>query len=1563
MAKKKKKRNLNIPFLIVVVLVACGIIGGTIYILLKKQESKNVAVYKENARVAIEQKNWQEAYDWLTLDPHHMGRDPEAMMWLYDVSMHLSSFDKDKFDMARRALFTVVQITPNSLPAHRAQLKFMRDYAKLVTPNADLLTSIEDVAKQTLVIAPDYLPAIEAMAYVKTQRMKLASSTADSGDFRLVADDLAKQVEAHPESTEIAFAHLSSLVGEATAIRRELVSYETPPELKALLDGIEEELNKQLARAADPKTSSADRTLIYSKALEVYSSLAELWSQDEGQRKKYNLRASEMLPKIIDAGNPEDEDFERIVGAAGAWSEIIGNIPQAERAYRKVLEGRPESWTGRLSLANLLYRRQGGLDSAIELLEVDLPPSTKLYGLQGRIFFDQTVDAQLQRAFLRTQKLPQLKEDQRKALRALIESDLSKATAQSSESDARALRVRGSLAAMDGDYSTSMQLFAKALERIPASSLDPRIIDLRNQIKLQQYTVMYAAGETGSARSLLEEVLKSNNSPILRLQLAELFIREQRLDDAREQVEEVLKVDPDNVTARALLPQLYTDPKAREEAFSKLPEDTPDTRLSKLNAAFRSGKADEIVRLGELVRKDHPDDIQIATVLSDFYLKINRKDDAIRTIKEVLALNPDNEELKLRLRIFTASTAEQKEGLIGEALDQIKNPVQRLLVEAQLALREGDEEKYLKLLNDAAELDDKTANPVGMAAERLFAYYTERGLKDPAEFEKAAHWVDRLGKYNADQAGGRIYQGRLLLAQSTPEKPRQDEVIAMARAMITENPDFAQPWILLAIAQRDKGQFIDALSSFNEALKKQPDNLEAIRGAVMLNEQLNRNAEARPLVERGLGIDPSDPYLLDKKLSFDLEYGDPAPVIKMREEAVKRYPNNAQNRLRLAQAYESVARRYHAAGKVDRAKEEWAKSRDTYASAMKDFQGRLEFVDGYARMSGNAGDYEAGVTIYTAMRARPEVAGDPAFTLRFAEYLTLGGRYDQAIALLDDYLKTQKDLPEIRLRLAQLYVAARRPDDAAKLLEGRTEPLLAGARLDLLITTGKLAEATAEAKSLLESNRTPETLRQAANIALRSNNPETAIEYLDESLKADPGNIQSLYLRALARSTMPSASLDEVIADLEKVKFTDPRAVEARLLLADTYRRSARFTDWMTELDSTARDNPSSKRAVTAAIDAYADANPPRWGDVKRVLDAALAEPALSNDFELLFTQAKLFIQQGQAERALDAAKRARVLSNDAPGALIFYFELLNQLGKHQLALTETEPFIKTDDPNSYWAHNTRGMAYAKLGNQAEAANEFQKAFELANSIPDDKRSNEALAQVITVQANAIGVDKAYEAIKPKIEKDRIWSFFAAELLKNKQDYSGALKLYEKTLASPGITENERINIYQSAGPLYLLTVPPEPAKAVEMFRKWVELRPDSIMANNNLSYALTLPDGGGTVEEAIVYSERAYKEMQKQGAMDAYIMDTHGWNLINGNQVEDGIDVLQNALVIKKLPEIYYHLGEGYLRVNRPDEAVLQLKNALALIRAARQNGAAVDPELENRVQECLGRAQSSIQ
>jgi len=73
--------------------------------------------------------------------------------------------------------------------------------------------------------------------------------------------------------------------------------------------------------------------------------------------------------------------------------------------------------------------------------------------------------------------------------------------------------------------------------------------------------------------------------------------------------------------------------------------------------------------------------------------------------------------------------------------------------------------------------------------------------------------------------------------------------------------------------------------------------------------------------------------------------------------------------------------------------------------------------------------------------------------------------------------------------------------------------------------------------------------------------------------------------------------------------------------------------------------------------------------------------------------------------------------------------------------------------------------------------------------------------------------------------------------------------------------------------------------------------------------------------------------------------------------RVDEGINLLRDALDRKQFPDAYYHLGDAYLRQNKPDEAERALKNAQESIAQMEREKQAVDPTLKQKVEEGLAK------
>jgi len=98
--------------------------------------------------------------------------------------------------------------------------------------------------------------------------------------------------------------------------------------------------------------------------------------------------------------------------------------------------------------------------------------------------------------------------------------------------------------------------------------------------------------------------------------------------------------------------------------------------------------------------------------------------------------------------------------------------------------------------------------------------------------------------------------------------------------------------------------------------------------------------------------------------------------------------------------------------------------------------------------------------------------------------------------------------------------------------------------------------------------------------------------------------------------------------------------------------------------------------------------------------------------------------------------------------------------------------------------------------------------------------------------------------------------------------------------------------------------------KAVEAYRKAVDLDPKNVLAMNNLAYLLATR--AGQVDEALRYAQRA-----KELAPDLPdIDDTLGWVLYNKGVYQPALGYLEGALKKHDHPAIRYHLAMAYFRV-----------------------------------------------
>jgi len=141
--------------------------------------------------------------------------------------------------------------------------------------------------------------------------------------------------------------------------------------------------------------------------------------------------------------------------------------------------------------------------------------------------------------------------------------------------------------------------------------------------------------------------------------------------------------------------------------------------------------------------------------------------------------------------------------------------------------------------------------------------------------------------------------------------------------------------------------------------------------------------------------------------------------------------------------------------------------------------------------------------------------------------------------------------------------------------------------------------------------------------------------------------------------------------------------------------------------------------------------------------------------------------------------------------------------------------------------------------------------------------------------------------------------------------------------------------------------------------QKLLKLSPDDIGTLNNMAMLLADDYTPSRATEGMPYIQKAIDLLSQRGKEDPHLLDTEGWLLILSGSLQEGLDELNKSIELSQDATTYYHLGEGYLRLQNADEAVHQAQQGLALLnaRTAPEPG---DAQLKIQLQNVLTQGQA---
>jgi tetratricopeptide (TPR) repeat protein len=284
------------------------------------------------------------------------------------------------------------------------------------------------------------------------------------------------------------------------------------------------------------------------------------------------------------------------------------------------------------------------------------------------------------------------------------------------------------------------------------------------------------------------------NSPAIMERLAEVEAESQRIRDAVEEAQDVLKLDPDNLAAHRLLARIYV------RALGDMTDGDAQ-------------QADVVKAVTELqaILKLAPDDGESGLWLARLYRAQNKAKDAEKILRGILVKQPDN----------------------GDALEQL----------SQLLIDEGRSQEAVALLADAA---DQFSSPD--IYDLLGDAYSQSKQYDKAEssYKKA---VDM----DPDDPGHRHGLADTLLAEN-----KYSDALDQYKKLTQLEPGSWENYLRVSQLYRQLGQYNDSEASLMRAKQLHPGNLEILDNEAMLyDDQARYDDEVRVLNDAISGLKSS----------------------------------------------------------------------------------------------------------------------------------------------------------------------------------------------------------------------------------------------------------------------------------------------------------------------------------------------------------------------------------------------------------------------------------------------------------------------------------------------------------------------------------------------------------------------------------------------------------------------------------------------------------------------------------------------------------------------------------
>lgn len=506
-----------------------------------------------------------------------------------------------------------------------------------------------------------------------------------------------------------------------------------------------------------------------------------------------------------------------------------GDLNAAIALLRKLVEQRPDLPQPRIMLAGA-YRNQNSLPEALTLyqqLEKELPQNPQIPLLSGLILVQQGKRTEARRAFERAFALSP---DSPAALEQLVNLDL-----------------------LDKDY-------AGARKRVETEAAKNKKLEGNAQLLLAK--IGLAGNDKTAAQANLDKAIElMPDSPTAYYLLAGMYTRDQQPQKALDQLSEVVKRDPKQVTALTLMSIIQEqlgDFAAAKDSYEKTLAMNPRSIVALNNLAYLYSEKfkdlDKAQDLAQKARQLAPSEPHNADTLGWILFRKGEYSWALNLLQEAAEKLPSEGEIQYHLGVVHYMM-----GTEGAS----RTSLQRALELSPTAKWSAEARQYLDLL----AIDP--ANPGATAKALLEKAVTERP-GDPVALGRLASVQEREGKVDqaiasletALKANTHNVNLMLSLARLYGTAKNSAKALEYAKAARKQSPDDPEVAGSLGRLAYQNGDYAWSASLLQEAARKLKATPDLLYDLALANYSVGRVGEAENSLRSALELAGRQPALL-----------------------------------------------------------------------------------------------------------------------------------------------------------------------------------------------------------------------------------------------------------------------------------------------------------------------------------------------------------------------------------------------------------------------------------------------------------------------------------------------------------------------------------------------------------------------------------------------------------------------------------------------------------------------------------------------------------------------------